>query len=100
MSMQRVRSRDSSVNIALGYGQYDRGSIPVTGKRILPLLHNVQTSSWTNTSSYRIDTGGPFLGVKRWGREADHSTPPLMPRSRMVELYLHFPTSLHGRVLN
>jgi hypothetical protein len=38
------------------------------------------------------------LGVKRQGREADHS--PLMPRLRMVELYLHCPIRLYGVTLN
>jgi hypothetical protein len=38
------------------------------------------------------------LGVKRPLREADHVH--LVPRLRMVELYLHFPIRLHGAVLN
>jgi hypothetical protein len=38
-------------------------------------------------------------GVKRQGREADHSH-HLVPRLGMVELYLHFSICLHGIVLN
>jgi hypothetical protein len=36
-------------------------------------------------------------GVKRPGRGADLR---LMPRSRIVEIYLYFPTRIHGVVLN
>jgi hypothetical protein len=38
-------------------------------------------------------------GVKRKGREADHS-PHLVPRSRMVDLCILSPICLHGTVLN
>jgi hypothetical protein len=38
-------------------------------------------------------------GVKRPEREADH-TPTQVPRSRMVELYLHSPIRCHGVVLS
>jgi hypothetical protein len=37
------------------------------------LLHIVQTSSGAHPASYPTGTGGPFPGVKRPGREADHS---------------------------
>jgi hypothetical protein len=37
-------------------------------------------------------------GVKRQEGEADHFH--LVSRSKMVELYLHSPTRLHGVVLN
>jgi hypothetical protein len=37
-------------------------------------------------------------GVKRLGRGDDHSH--LVPRSKMVELYLHYPICVHGIVLN
>jgi hypothetical protein len=67
MSMQRVRSRDSSVNIVLGYGLDDRGSIPVTGKRFFSFLHKVQTSFGAKTPSYRMDIGGSFPGEKAVG---------------------------------
>jgi hypothetical protein len=39
------------------------------------------------------------LEVKRLGREADHQL-HLVPRSRMLELYLDSPIRLHGVVLN
>jgi hypothetical protein len=49
-----------------------------------------------------MGTRGYFPLVKWWGHEADHSSPSsdLVPRSRMVELYLHSPKHLHGVVLN
>jgi hypothetical protein len=43
-----------------------------------------------------MDTAWSFSGVRRPGREADHS-----PSSTAeVELYLHSPISLHGVLLN
>jgi hypothetical protein len=44
-----------------------------------------------------IDTTGCFVGVKPPGHDADLHP---VPRSRMMELYLHFPIYLHGMVLN
>jgi hypothetical protein len=37
------------------------------------LLHVVQTGSGVHSDSYPMGTGGSFPGVKRSGREADHS---------------------------
>jgi hypothetical protein len=39
------------------------------------LLHIIQTGSGVHPTSYKMGTGGSFLGVKRQGREADHSPP-------------------------
>jgi hypothetical protein len=36
-------------------------------------LHRVHIDSGTQTAAYPIGTGGSFPGVKRPGREADHS---------------------------
>jgi hypothetical protein len=74
-------SRDSSVDIATAYGLDGRGSIPKRGK-IIPLLHSVQTNPRVHRTSYTKDTGGSF--------------PEDKTRSRMVELYLHSATYLHG----
>jgi hypothetical protein len=38
-------------------------------------LHSVQTGSEAHSASYPVDTEGSFPGVKRPGREADHSPP-------------------------
>jgi hypothetical protein len=70
-------SRDSSVGIALGYGLDDRGSrvrFP-TGSGNFSLHHLVQNGSGAHPASYSMGTRGSSLGVKRPGREADHSPP-------------------------
>jgi hypothetical protein len=69
------RYRDSSVGIALGYGLDDRGSrvrFPTRAGNF-SLHHCVQNGSGAHPVSYPMGTGGSFLGVKRPGREADHS---------------------------
>jgi hypothetical protein len=40
------------------------------------------------------------LGVKRSGREADHSPPSSAEVEKCVELYLHSPIRLYGVVLS
>jgi hypothetical protein len=53
------------------------------------------TGSAAHTTSYPVDTGAVSLGVKsRCVKLTIHLH--LVPRSRMVEVYLH----LHGIVLN
>jgi hypothetical protein len=44
--------------------------------------------------------GALFLGVKRSGREADHSPPSSAEVKECMELYLHSPIRLHGVVLS
>jgi hypothetical protein len=44
-------------------------------------------------------SGALFLGIKRPGREADHSLPYSTEIKECVELYLHSPILLHGVVL-
>jgi hypothetical protein len=44
--------------------------------------------------------GALSLGVKRPGREADHSPPSRAEVKECVELYLHSPIRLHGVVLS
>jgi hypothetical protein len=39
------------------------------------------------------------MGVKRPGREADHSPPSSAEVNKCVELYLHSPIRLHGVML-
>jgi hypothetical protein len=45
------------------------------GARDVSLLHGVQTSSGSNPTSYKMGTEKGIPGVKRLGREADHSPP-------------------------
>jgi hypothetical protein len=63
------------------------------------LLHSLQTGSGARPSSYPMDTGGSFPGgwYGRFVTQTAHLH--LVPRSRMVELYLHSPRRLHGVVL-
>jgi hypothetical protein len=68
--------RDSSVGIATGYGLDDRGvGVRVSVRSNFSLLHVVQTGSGVHPASYPIGTKDSFPGVKRPGREADHSPP-------------------------
>jgi hypothetical protein len=75
-------SWDSLVGIATGYGLDGPGSI--AGRE----THSVETGSVAHPASYPMHTERSFSGVKRTAYEAEHSS-HLMPRSRMVELYLH-----------
>jgi hypothetical protein len=68
------RSRDSSDGIATSYGLDSRGSIPGSGNRF-SILHNVQTGSEAHPASYPVGIAGCFSGIKRPGRESDHSPP-------------------------
>jgi hypothetical protein len=56
-----------AVCIAIGYWLDDRE----VGVRV----HDVQTGSGVHPTSYPMDTGGSFPGLKQPGREADHSAP-------------------------
>jgi hypothetical protein len=69
-----LKSRDTSVGIALDYRLDDRGSrvrFP-TGARNFSLHHRIQSGSGAHSASYPMGTRGS-LGVKRPGREADNS---------------------------
>jgi hypothetical protein len=74
----------NSVGIAMGYRLDGRGSI-LGRDKISSLLHSVQTGSGAHSASYST-------GVKRPGREGDHSPPsiaevkndgPILPLTRM-----------------
>jgi hypothetical protein len=68
-----IKSRDSSVGIALGCGLDDRGSrvrFPA-GAGNFSLHHRVQNGSGSHPASYPTGTRGFSLGVKRPVREAD-----------------------------
>jgi hypothetical protein len=77
-----------------------RGSIPGRGKRFFFSTQRPERLWGPHPDSHSMGTRGAFserqsgLGVKL----ITHLT--LVPRSRMVELYLHFPIRLHGVVLN
>jgi hypothetical protein len=71
------RSRDRSVGIATGYGLDDQGGREFETRwgQKCSLLHIVQTGSEVHPTSYKMGTAGSFPGLKRQGREADHSAP-------------------------
>jgi hypothetical protein len=56
-------------------GQPGGGSLSPGRVKKFSLLHIVQTGSRFHPTSYKMDTGGSFPGVKRQGREVDHSPP-------------------------
>jgi hypothetical protein len=95
--IQNAKSRDSSVGIALGYGMDDRGCrvrFPA-GAGNLSLQHRVQNGSGAHPASYPMGTRTLSLGVKRQGREADHSPPSSIEWSYTFIRPIH----LHGVVL-
>jgi hypothetical protein len=47
-----------------------------------------------------MGTGDSFPGVKRPGRDADHSPPASTEVKKNVHLYIYSPIRLHGVVLN
>jgi hypothetical protein len=72
-----MKSRDSSVGIALGYGLDERGSrvrFPVGAGNFF-LHHRVQNGSAAHLVSCPMGTRFFPLGVNRPGHEADHSPP-------------------------
>jgi hypothetical protein len=96
----KLKSRDSSVGVALGYGLGDRGSrvrfpaeagnfffTTVSRTALGPTQPPIQCVLWALS-----------LGVKRPGREGDHSPPSSAEVKECVEIYLHSTntSSWHG----
>jgi hypothetical protein len=74
---KRKKKSHSSVGIALGYGLDERGSrvrFPAEAGNF-SLHHRVQNGSGAHLASYPMGTRSLSLGLKRPGREADHSPP-------------------------
>jgi hypothetical protein len=97
-----MKSRDSSVGIALGYGLDDRGSkVPFpAGAGNFSLHYRVQHGPGAHPVSYPMGTGGSFSGVKRPGLEADHS-PPSSAEVKNAWNYTSIPpVRLHSVVLS
>jgi hypothetical protein len=63
------------------------------------LRHRVQTGSGAHSVSYPMGKG-VSSGVKRPGREANHSHPSSVEVKECVELYLHSPVCFHGVVIS
>jgi hypothetical protein len=66
-----IRSRDSSVGIATGYGLDDQGSGGLSPDRVKNFYFSISSRPALGSTQSR----GSFPGVKWQGREADHSPP-------------------------
>jgi hypothetical protein len=93
-----MRSRASLVGIATVYGLDGWGSIRGRGKRFFTIPQR-QNRLWGPPGlASNKDSGLLSLGIKRLGREADHS-PPCSAEVKM-EQYLQSPICIHGIILN
>jgi hypothetical protein len=84
---------DGPVGIALGYGLDDRGSrvrFP-EGLRIFLFTTASRTAVGPSQPPIQRVRRALSAGVKRPGREADHSPPPSVEVEGGVEVYLHSP---------
>jgi hypothetical protein len=65
-----------AVGTATGYGldEWEVGIRVLKKSKEFSLLHIVETGSGAHSASYSMSTESSFSGVKRQGREADHST--------------------------
>jgi hypothetical protein len=69
----------------------DQESIPGRGNDgMFSLRHRVKTDSGDHLVSYPMDTGALIPGVKRPGREADHSTSRLRMSEAALPLFQYF----------
>jgi hypothetical protein len=89
-----MKSRDSSVGLTTEYGLDDRmiGVRLPAGAGNFSLRHHVQKGSGAHPA-YPMGTRGSSLGVKRPGREADHTPPTVAEVKECVELYINSPNT-------
>jgi hypothetical protein len=87
-------------------GSRSRDSSELDGRRSIPRRGKIFFSTPVSTPalgptqpSIQWVPGAHLAGLKRPGREADHSL-HIVSRSRMVQLHLHSPIYIHGVVLN
>jgi hypothetical protein len=66
------------------------GENPFAVKYKYIYIYIVQTGSGVHPTSYTAGTGGSFPGVKRPGREADHS-PPTSAEVKKIWIYTSTP---------
>jgi hypothetical protein len=88
--------------LSLGYGLDDRGSrirFPA-GAGNFSLHHRVQNGSGAHPASYPMGNGALSVGVKRQGREADHSPPSSAKVKNVWSCTSTSPIHLHGVVLS
>jgi hypothetical protein len=99
--VKRLQHFSRNSLIALSYGLDDRGSrvrFPV-GAGNFSLHQRVQKGSGAHPASYAMCNTSSFPGIKRPGREADHSPSSNAEVKECVELYLYSAIHLHGVVL-
>jgi hypothetical protein len=94
-ALSEIKTRDTSVGIALGYGLNDRGSRVrfLAGAGNFSLHNRVQTGLVLTQPPIQWVPGAPSLGIKRPGNEADHSPPSTAEVKELTELYLHSPNT-------
>jgi hypothetical protein len=90
-----MKSRDSSVGIALGYGLDYRASRVrfLAGLGIFLFTTASRTALGPTQPPIQCVPGALSLGVKRLRREPDHSPPSSAKAKKCVELYLHSPNT-------
>jgi hypothetical protein len=101
-SVSAMKSCDSLVGRAMGYGLADRGfrvRFPA-GFGFFFFTTVSRTALGATQPPIQWVPGALFLGVKRPGREADHSPPSSAEVNECAELYFHTPIRLHGVVLS
>jgi hypothetical protein len=86
-----VKSRDSSVGIALGYGVLGFDSRRGLGSFLFTTLS--KTALGPTQPPIQWVPGALFLGDKRPRREADHSPPSSVEVKEWVELYVRYPNT-------
>jgi hypothetical protein len=90
MNFRAGMIRDSSVAKLLATGWMMEVRFKV-GAGNFSLHHRAQTGSGSQPAPCPMDSGDLSLGVKRPGREPDHSPPSSAEVKDCVELYLHSP---------
>jgi hypothetical protein len=74
----------------MGWTPRGSGSLSPDRVKKFSLLQIVQTGSGVHPISYKMGTGGSFLGIKWQGREADHS-PPTSAEVKKMWIYTSTP---------
>jgi hypothetical protein len=90
----------SSVGIALGYGLDDRGSrvrFPGGGLEVFLFTTAFRTVLGPTQPPIQWVARALSLGLKRVGRDADHSPPSSAEIKECVELYLQYPNTSSWR---
>jgi hypothetical protein len=93
------RSRDSVVGIATSYGLDGCGSIPGGSKKFFFTSIALRPALVPTQTHILWVPGALSPGVKRPGREVDHS-PPTSAKVKKMWIYTSSPIRLHGIVLN